>query len=180
MTVKQLSVFVENQPGKLMEALETLAERYATLCDEESAAETGPARKAELTAMAADLRHAPAQPAVSFRQAVSAIWLTHLAFQFTGNFLAVGRFDRHVWPYLERDLAAGAIGMEQAQELVDCFFLKFNERAMDNGLIFDKTDFIKARERNEAAWANATPSPTAPSAQTRGTGWTRPTIGSRT
>ena len=42
---------------------------------------------------------------------------------------ATGRMDQYVWPYLQADLDSGRMDMEKAGELVDCFSLKFNERA---------------------------------------------------
>jgi formate C-acetyltransferase len=141
----------------VMEALELFALRHAALCDELSTAEPDEKRRGELRGMAADLRIAPCGPAESFAQAVTSIWLTHIAFQLTGNHLAIGRFDQHVFPYLQADLAKGAITEENAREIVDCFFLKFNERAQDNGIPYNNTDFEKAREKNEAQWANRSP-----------------------
>lgn len=140
----------------VMEALAAFAARHAALCRRLSQNE-GPARAAELRAMADDMEHAPAHPAKSFRQAVASIWLTHLAFQLTGNGLAIGRFDQHVGPYLAADLQRGAITLEQAAELVDCFFLKFNERSIDNSIPRANADFEAARARDEAAWAKRSP-----------------------
>jgi len=141
----------------VMEALEIFALRYSELCDGEASNQTDPARAAELRNMAADLRFAPANPAKTFSQAVSAIWLTHLAFQLTGNGLAIGRFDQHTWRYLENDLKNKTITMEAAQELVDCFFLKFNERSLDNSITYAKTDFEQKHIANEANWAKRDP-----------------------
>ena len=39
---------------------------------------------------------------------------------------SLGRFDQYTWPYLKKELEAGTITMEHAQELVDAFFLKIN------------------------------------------------------
>ena len=39
---------------------------------------------------------------------------------------ALGRFDQYTWPYLKKDLEAGTITPDQAQEIVDAFFLKAN------------------------------------------------------
>ena len=143
--------------GIVMDALCVFASRYSALCDEQAGNTPDPARAAELREMAANLRRSPSKPAESFYQAVCAIWLTHLAFQLTGNYLAIGRFDQHVWPYLEADLKCGIIDLERAQEIVDCFFLKFNERSEDNSIAFEKTDFEKARARDEANWAKRDP-----------------------
>ena len=141
----------------VMDALTLLASRHSSLCEELSLRQRDPRRSAELTAMAEALRRCPANPAETFYEAVSAIWLTHLAFQLTGNHLAIGRFDQHVWPYFEKDIENGTIDPESAQEIVDCFFLKFNERASDNSISAGNTDFIKAKKINEANWAERDP-----------------------
>lgn len=138
------------------EALAAFAARHAALCRSQAKSES-PARAAELYAMADDLDFAPAYPAKSFRQAVASIWLTHLAFQLTGNSLAIGRFDQHVGPYLAADLESGAITPGQAAELIECFFLKFNERTIDNDILRAGADFVSARTHNEAAWARRSP-----------------------
>jgi len=137
----------------VMEALEILALRYSTLCGEMALECTDPKRADELKSMSEDLRYAPYNPAESFSQAVIAIWITHLAFQLTGNRLAIGRFDQHVWKYLKNDLEQNKITEEEAQELVDCFFLKFNERSLDNDLIYQQTDIEQVQAENEADWA---------------------------
>jgi formate C-acetyltransferase len=116
-----------------------------------------PIRKKELLEMAADLAFAPRNPAKTFTQAVSAIWLTHFAFQLTGNHLAIGRFDRHVWPYLERDLENGIIDTKKAQETITCFFLKFNERSIDNKITYESTNFEESNRHNEENWAKRSP-----------------------
>jgi len=52
-----------------------------------------------------------------------------MIFHSTMNGNAMGRLDQYVWPYLQADLETGRIAPEEAAELVDCFCLKFNERA---------------------------------------------------
>ena len=39
---------------------------------------------------------------------------------------SMGRFDQYTWPYLQKDLEEGRITLDEAQELVDAFFLKIN------------------------------------------------------
>ena len=140
----------------VLNALEILTERYADYCTELAAYESEQ-RAAELKQMAADLRIVPGNPAETFSQAVICIWFTHYAFQLTGNSLAIGRFDQHVGEYLKADLENGAIDMEKAQELVTCFFLKFNERAIDNSIPKSHTDFEAANKNNEKNWAKRSP-----------------------
>lgn len=104
------------------------AARLAVRC-ERAADQAGAERAAELRAMAANLRQAPAGPAHSFWQALQSVWLLHMVFHATMNGNAMGRLDQYAWPYLRADLEAGALDWERAGELVDCFCLKFNERA---------------------------------------------------
>ena len=52
-----------------------------------------------------------------------------MIFHSTRNGNATGRLDQYVWPYLQADLENGRIDVDAAAELVDCFCLKFNERA---------------------------------------------------
>jgi formate C-acetyltransferase len=105
------------------------AERLARRCDAEAEGEGEAARGAELRQMAANLRQSPAGPAETFWQALQSVWLVHMVFHSTMDGNAMGRVDQYVWPYLEADLEAGRLDLERAAELVDCFCLKFNERA---------------------------------------------------
>ena len=105
------------------------AARLTARCEEEAAQAPDQARAAELREMAANLRQAPAGPARTFWQALQSVWLLHMIFHSTMNGNATGRLDQYVWPYLEADLAAGRIDLARAAELVDCWCLKFNERA---------------------------------------------------
>ncbi len=72
----------------------------------------------------------PRQPARSFREAIQAFWTLHLAVMFEnpygGN--GPGLLDRHLWPYLERDLASGVLDMEEAREILLELFVKIDER----------------------------------------------------
>jgi len=111
-----------------LDAVAEFALRLAARCEAEARTADGP-RAAELLQMAANLRQSPAGPARTFHQALQSVWLLHMVFHSTMNGNAMGRLDQYAWPLLEADLSAGRIAMEHAAELVDCFCLKFNERA---------------------------------------------------
>ncbi len=115
--------------GIAIDGVIAYAGRLAERCNVEAAACPDAGRAAELRRMAGDLRMVPATPATTFRQALQSVWLLHMIFHSTMNGNAVGRIDQYAWPLLDRDLAAGRITMAEAAELVDCFCLKFNERA---------------------------------------------------
>ncbi|MCX7014208.1 MAG: hypothetical protein NTW86_16930 [Candidatus Sumerlaeota bacterium] len=105
------------------------AARVAEACDCAARTAVESWRAAELRQMASNLRVAPAGPPQTCWQALQAVWLVHMVFHSTLNRNALGRVDQYVWPFLEADLNAGRIDVERAAELVDCFTLKFNERA---------------------------------------------------
>lgn len=107
------------------------ADSLARACEAAAAGESA-TRASELRVMARNLRTAPIGPAVTFWQALQAVWLLHMIFHATKNNNALGRLDQYLWPYLKRDLSEGEITIEEAAELVDCFTLKFNERAQTN------------------------------------------------
>ncbi len=112
-----------------LKAVMAFASRLADRCDAEAEACADASRAAELSQMAADLRQVPAGPARTFAQALQSVWLLHMIFHSTMNGNALGRLDQYAWPYLEADLAAGRTSWTEAAERVDCFCLKFNERA---------------------------------------------------
>ena len=72
----------------------------------------------------------PRYPARTFHEAVQSFHFQHLALMFEnpqgGN--GPGRLDYLLWPYLERDLARGIITLEQARDLIDELFIRFEER----------------------------------------------------
>lgn len=105
------------------------AERHRKLALATAAAETNPARKAELERMAAILERVPLHPAATFREAMQAFWFMQVIPQIEANGFSItpGRFDQYMWPYLQKDLAEGRITLDEAQELVDMIFLKVCE-----------------------------------------------------
>ncbi|MGI6216237.1 MAG: pyruvate formate lyase family protein [Coriobacteriales bacterium] len=106
----------------------TMVKRYSEACSEKAKETTDPARKAELEKMADGLMWISENPARNFWEAVQGIMM-YQVFINEETIIpspALGRFDQYVWPYLEKDLANGDITLEQAQEIVDGFFLKCN------------------------------------------------------
>lgn len=111
------------------DAVVDFASRLAEQCDRDAQQTPDPSLQQELMEMGANLRVVPAQPARTFWQALQSVWLLHMIYHSTLNGNALGRLDQYAWPYLEADLADGRLDIQRASELVDCFCLKFNERA---------------------------------------------------
>ncbi len=104
------------------------AKRYASLARQQ--AETTPEpRRGELLEIAERMDRIIAEPCRDYKDALQAVLLYHIILAYEGNLLGltVGRLDQQVGDYLHRDLAAGAITMDEAQEYMDCFCLKVGE-----------------------------------------------------
>lgn len=105
------------------------ANRYADLAEQLAKQESDAVRRAELQTIAATCRRAPEFPAQNFREALQTVWFLQLLVQIegNGNSVSLGRLDQHLYPYYQKDVAAGALNNESCQELLDCLWLKLNE-----------------------------------------------------
>ena len=110
------------------DAATILANRYSALAAEKAAACTDPKRKAELEKMADGMAHLANYPARDFWEACQGIMLyqTLITIDTRIPSPALGRFDQYTWPFLKKDLEEGKLTMDEAQEIVDAFFLKAN------------------------------------------------------
>jgi pyruvate formate-lyase/glycerol dehydratase family glycyl radical enzyme len=102
--------------------------RYAALCREKAETASEP-RRAELLKMAEELDWILENPVRTFREAVQALLLYQVLMIVEGNnhALSWGRADQYLGRYLDADLEAGRITLNEAQELIDCFFLKISD-----------------------------------------------------
>ena len=111
------------------DAVMVFARRHAELARAQATQETAPRRKAELERIAAICAHVPAHAPRDFQEALQAYWFCHLAVitELNGwDSFNPGHLDQHLWPFYERGLADGTLTKESARELLECFFIKFN------------------------------------------------------
>lgn len=66
----------------------------------------------------------PHRPAETFYQAVQSIWMTFAFLRLCGNWPGIGRIDVMLEPYLQRDLQAGRMTLDEAREILAHFFIK--------------------------------------------------------
>ncbi|HWI52141.1 MAG TPA: formate C-acetyltransferase/glycerol dehydratase family glycyl radical enzyme [Symbiobacteriaceae bacterium] len=111
------------------EGMIALAERYAAEAERQAATEQNPRRQQELLEIAAICRHVPANPARSFREALQSFYFYQICIFMEQNAASYnpGRMDQYLWPYYKADIEAGRITPEEAQELLDCLWVKFSE-----------------------------------------------------
>ena len=111
------------------DAVIVFAERHAALARELSARESSLSRKAELEKIADVCSHVPAHAPRDFQEALQYYWFCHLAVitELNGwDSFNPGHLDQHLLPFYERGLAVGTLTREGAQEMLECFFIKFN------------------------------------------------------
>jgi formate C-acetyltransferase len=109
----------------------TLAQRYAEKAQELAEVQRDPKRKAELESIALVCRHVPANAPTTFWEALQYYWFVHLGVVTELNpwdSFNPGRLDQHLYPFYARELADGSLTEEGARELLECFWVKFNNQ----------------------------------------------------
>jgi formate C-acetyltransferase len=112
-----------------LEAVCRWSKRYAALARSLAKSEKEVLRKVELENIAEVCDRVPQSPARTLHEAIQSYWFIHLVVNFL-EMPQVGsgiRFDVVFNPFYERDLAAGKITRDSAQELVEFLFVKFQE-----------------------------------------------------
>ncbi|MFV0503854.1 MAG: pyruvate formate lyase family protein [Lachnospirales bacterium] len=93
-----------------------IADRYKKLAEEQG-----------LTEVAKVLRNVPRQKANSFLEALQFFRILHFSLWCEGVYHnIVGRFDQYMYPYMKNDLDKGILTRDEAQELLEEFFITFN------------------------------------------------------
>ena len=105
------------------------AGRYAALARQEAVSCTDRARKEELLQIASNCERVPAKGARSFHEACQSFWFIQqlLQMESSGHSISPGRFDQYMYPFYQKDMEAGKITRDEAQELVDCIWVKLND-----------------------------------------------------
>ena len=111
------------------DAAVTYARRYAKLALEEAEKCTDPVRKMELLVIAQNCANVPEKGANGFYEACQSFWFVQqlLQIESSGHSISPGRFDQYMYPYYKKDLDSGKITRAQAQELMDCIWVKLND-----------------------------------------------------
>ena len=111
------------------EAVAKYAKRYASLAKEMAKTCQCVYRRKELEDIADVCSNVPEYGAKSFREACQSFWFVQMLLQIesSGHSISPGRFDQYMYPYYKKDLDNGIITREEAQELMDCIWIKLND-----------------------------------------------------
>jgi len=113
------------------DALIRFAERHAEKARALAQQETDAQRKKELERIAEVCSHVPANAPRDFWEALQYYWFVHLGVTTelnTWDAFNPGRLDQHLHPFYKKGLAEGTLSREQTEELLQCFWIKFNNQ----------------------------------------------------
>lgn len=110
-------------------ALIMFAERHADALEQLAAGEKDQGRRKELKHMAEVCRRVPAKAPGTMHEALQYYWFVHLGVITELNpwdSFNPGRLDQHLLPFYRSDLGSGLLDKESAVELLQSFWIKFN------------------------------------------------------
>ena len=113
------------------DALIIFGERHAQKVLELVQKETDPQRKQELEKIAEICNHVPANPPRNFWEALQYYWFVHLGVITELNpwdAFNPGKLDQHLYPFYKMEIEDGSLTKEQAKELLQAFWIKFNNQ----------------------------------------------------
>jgi pyruvate formate-lyase/glycerol dehydratase family glycyl radical enzyme len=113
------------------QAIINFAKRHVVKVRELAAAETDPARRKELERIAEVCTRVPAHAPRNFHEALQHYWFVHLGVISELNpwdAFNPGHLDQHLHPFYKQGLEDGTLTEEQARELLQCFWVKFNNQ----------------------------------------------------
>ena len=114
-----------------VDAIVAFARRHAAKARELAQGEKDAARRKELERIAKVCDRVPAHAPRDFWEALQAYWFVHLGViteYNTWDSYNPGRLDQHLWPFYEKGLADGTLTKESARELLEAFWVKFNNQ----------------------------------------------------
>jgi pyruvate formate-lyase/glycerol dehydratase family glycyl radical enzyme len=113
------------------DAVMRFAQRHAEKALQLAEVETDPQRKVELERITEVCTHVPAQSPRDFWEALQYYWFVHLGVTTelnTWDAYNPGRLDQHLDPFYQKGLKEGSLTRSQAEELLQCFWIKFNNQ----------------------------------------------------
>ena len=141
---------------RCLEAIVKHSENYAAKALQLSTETTDPIRRSELEKIAGIYAKVPANPAETFYEAVQSVhFITYCLsldpYRLGSQQFQLGRPDRYLLPFYEKDIQNGSLTKEEAQLLLDCLGIQINMR-VPNGL--SSGYMVGGRDENNAIVAN--------------------------
>ena len=125
---EQSRIFLE-AADIVCEGVMIYADRYSEYIKGLAEKEADPVRKKELERLSYICSRVPAHPAEGFYEAVQSVYMAHMVSLIETNAysMSFGRFDQYIYPYYRSDIDSGKISVEEAQEILNCFWVRIND-----------------------------------------------------
>ncbi|MCI2062847.1 MAG: formate C-acetyltransferase/glycerol dehydratase family glycyl radical enzyme [Eubacteriaceae bacterium] len=122
------------------DGLRQLGKRYSAEAKRMAEEEQDPQRKAELLKISEVCGRVPEKPARTFWEAIQSMYIYQIAIFMEHQSASYnpGALDQYLYPYYKADIEAGRLTEDEAQELLDCLWVKFS-----NQCIFQDQDTAK-------------------------------------
>lgn len=111
----------------VMKGVQNFMARYETLLKE--TAKQYPEHAQDLLKVASNCHNLQTKPASTFHEALQSLWFLMVILHMESNAssFSPGRLDQALYPYYKKDMEELALTEEEALELIECLWLKFNE-----------------------------------------------------
>jgi formate C-acetyltransferase len=111
------------------DAVVAFARRHGAEARRLAGAEQNARRRQELLTIADICERVPENPATTFREALQSFWFTHLVLNLetSAHAFGPGRFDQYLYPFYRHSVTSGGLTQDEAQELLDLLWVKFDE-----------------------------------------------------
>ena len=112
-----------------MDGVISFVQRYRDLALEEANKEVNEEYKESLMKVAEICDNLSKQPAKTFHEAVQATWFLFVVLQMESNAssFSPGRMDKFLYSYYRNDIDTGIISQQDALEIIESIWLKFNQ-----------------------------------------------------
>ncbi len=111
------------------DGIRQLGKRYSEKAAAMAKEEKDPKRKEELLKIAQVCDRVPENPAETFHEAIQSMFFLHTCVYMEHESASYnpGCFDQYMYPYYKADIEAGRITQDEAQELLNCLWVKLSE-----------------------------------------------------
>jgi Dyp-type peroxidase family len=95
------------------------------------------AQRENLQEIHARMRRLAEFPPATMLEAAQLVFTLHSCLHLISEPTAVGRLDQLLYPFYRRDVEAGRLDWDRAQEIVDCFWVKLGEKVQPNRMFVE-------------------------------------------
>ncbi|ONI39147.1 pyruvate formate-lyase [Candidatus Epulonipiscium fishelsonii] len=112
-----------------MEGAQSFIMRYHDLAVQKAAEAENPSIKQDLLKVATICKNLSKDAPTTFHEALQSVWFLFVILHMESNAssFSPGRMDQYLYPFYKNDIEKGILTPDEALELIECIWIKFNE-----------------------------------------------------